>query len=165
MTVLGPIDGTSELSGLYITAVGSNVVREEIVRRVDARYRNALQPWTLIHPRSFVGDEVEIGKGTCVAPGAIMTARAKIGSHCIVNVNASVSHDCVIGDFVNLNPGAIVCGSVTIGEGAYIGAGAVLRDGISIGAWAVLGAGSVVVRDIPPHVTAFGSPAHVMRRH
>ena len=159
--VLGPIDGPLDLVGGYITAIGDNRLRREIVERITARYGDALRPWTLFHPRSYVGEDVEIGDGGCIAPGAIVTAGVRIGRHCIVNVNASISHDCAIGDFVNVNPGAVVCGSVRIGEGAYIGAGAVLRERVTIGAWSTVGAGAVVVRDVPPSVTAVGIPARV----
>jgi sugar O-acyltransferase (sialic acid O-acetyltransferase NeuD family) len=165
MQVLGPIDSLEDVSGWYITAFGSNALRRNIVDRIRARYGDALRPWTLIHPRAYVGEDVEIGHGTCVAPGAIITARAKIGTHCIINVNASISHDCTIGDFVNVNPGAVVCGAVTIAEGGYIGAGAVVIEGVSIGAWSVIGAGAVVVRPIPPNVTAVGVPARVTEQH
>jgi sugar O-acyltransferase (sialic acid O-acetyltransferase NeuD family) len=157
--VLGPIDTFFDLEGFYITAFGSNILRREIADRIKTRYRDALRPWTLIHPRAYIGADVEIGEGTCVAPGAILTAGVAIGRHCIVNVNASVSHDCKIGDFVNVNPGAVVCGTVTIAEGAYIGAGAVLKERVSIGAWSVVGAGAVVVRDVPPELTVVGVPA------
>ena len=161
MQVLGPIDGVDDLSGWYITAFGSNALRREVVERIAARHGEALRPWSLVHPRCYVGEDVEIGGGTCIAPGAIVTAGVKIGGHCIVNVNASISHDSTIGDFVNINPGAVVCGSVTVAEGCYIGAGAVLKEGVSIGAWSVVGAGAVVIRPIPPQVTAVGVPARV----
>jgi sugar O-acyltransferase (sialic acid O-acetyltransferase NeuD family) len=164
LQVLGTIGDLEELSGVYITAVGSNSLRREIVSRVAARHGRRLCAWTLIHPRSYVGSEVAIGEGTCIAPGAIVTTKINIGSHCVVNINASLSHDCKIGDYVNINPGAAVCGSVTIGEGAFIGAGAIVKECVSIGAWSVVGAGAVVVRDIPANVTAIGVPARVVSR-
>jgi acetyltransferase EpsM len=142
----------------YLTAFGDNSVRRRIVQKIE----NA-SPWTLIHPSAYVGEDSEIGAGSCLAPGSIVTANTKIGSHCILNVKASVSHDCAVGDFVNINPGAVVCGWVTIDEGAYIGAGAVIKDRVKIGAWSVIGAGTVVIRDIPPGVTAVGVPARVIK--
>jgi sugar O-acyltransferase (sialic acid O-acetyltransferase NeuD family) len=163
--VVGPIDRLKGIAGWYITALGSNAVRRDVVERIISRYRDALKPWTLLHPQAYIGEDVEIGNGTCIAPGTIITTTVRIGNHCIVNVNASISHDCVIGDFVNINPGAIVCGAVRIGEGAYIGAGAVLKEGISIGAWSTIGAGAVVIRDVPPSVTSIGVPARVVDQH
>jgi acetyltransferase EpsM len=148
----------------YITAVGENRIRKKFVQTVDSLGVQNLVVWTLLHPRATVGRDVEIGEGTCLAPGSVITTRVKMGKHCILNVNASVSHDCMVGDFVNINPGAVVCGNVRIGEGCYIGAGATIIDKVSLGAWTVIGAGAVVIEDIPPLVTAVGVPAKVIKR-
>src|SRR5438270_2332827 len=80
----------------YLTAVGNNRTREELVRRLDGLDLPNLTPWTLVHPRATVGSEVSIGDGTCLAPGSIVTTRVRIGMHCILNVKASVSHDTVV---------------------------------------------------------------------
>lgn len=148
----------------YITAVGSNAIRRELVNKLHSLDAPNLKAWTLLHPQSVVGFKVEIGEGTCLAPGSILTTNINIGRHCIINVNASVSHDCVVGDFVNINPGAVVAGNVKIGEGCFIGAGATLIDKVSIGEWATIGAGAVVINDIPPGATAVGVPARVIKR-
>jgi acetyltransferase EpsM len=150
----------------YLTAIGSNSVRQSLVCRLSDFYGGVgLAAWTLVHPTSYVGDQVQIGEGSCLAPGAIVTCRSQIGRHCILNVKASVSHDCAIGDFVNVNPAATISGNVVVGEGAYIGAGATIKDKVSIGAWSVIGAGAVVIEDIPARVTAVGVPARVIKRH
>jgi sugar O-acyltransferase (sialic acid O-acetyltransferase NeuD family) len=149
----------------YVTAVGDNSARQQLVARVEALGRPNLIPWTLRHPAASVGHDVQLGEGTCLAPGSIVTTRARIGKHCILNVNASVSHDCMVGDYANINPGAAIAGWARIGEGCFIGAGATVIDRVSVGAWAVIGAGAVVVRDIPDRVTAVGVPARVIKRH
>ncbi len=148
----------------YITAVGDNETRQRLVRKMESVAGN-VAAWTLRHPTGIVGHDVEIGEGSCLAPGSIVTTRVRIGKHCIVNVNASVSHDCTIGDFVNINPGAVICGNVRIGEGCYIGAGATVIDGVSIGDWTLVGAGAVVIDDLPPGVTAVGVPARAIKEN
>ncbi len=147
----------------YLTALGSNPTRRKVVERLQSLYGNRISPWTLIHPACHVGSDVEIGEGTCLAPGSIVTTRARIGKHCILNIKASVSHDCTIGDFANLNPGATVCGNVTVGDGAYIGAGATIKDGVIVGARTTVGAGAVVIDDVPPDVTVVGVPARIIK--
>lgn len=169
LEVIASIDGFQKQfahnrRAYYLTAFGSNELRRHVVSRVHALFGDAMIPWTLVHPEASVGEAVQIGGGTCLAPGAIVTAQASIGSHCILNVKASVSHDCAIGDFVNINPGATICGSVKVGEGAFIGAGAVVKERIKIGAWSVIGAGAAVVCDVPPNVTAVGVPARIVER-
>lgn len=149
----------------YITAAGDNETRRRFVEKITSIASANLHPWSLVHPKSTIGHDVEIGDGTCLAPGSIVTTHVRIGSHCLLNVKASVSHDCVLGQFVNLNPGATVAGNVRIGEGAFIGAGATVIDKVAIGEWSIVGAGAVVVQDVPPHVTVVGVPARVIRRH
>jgi sugar O-acyltransferase (sialic acid O-acetyltransferase NeuD family) len=147
----------------YITAFGSNEARQRVVAKVKALGLANLVPWTLVDGGAHRGPAVELGDGTCVAPGAIVTTRIRIGAHCIVNVNASVSHDCVVGNFCNINPGAVLCGNVTLGEGCYVGAGAIIKERVTIGAWTIVGAGAVVIGDLPAAVTAVGAPARAIK--
>ena len=149
----------------YIAAIGRSDLRKQLVERIEGLQRPNLLAWTLRHRAAFVGANVEIGKGTCLAPGSVITTHVSLGRHGIVNVNASISHDCTIGDFVSINPGVVICGNVTIGEGCFVGTGSTIINKVSIGAWTVIGAGSVVTEDIPSHVTAVGVPARVIKRH
>ena len=50
-----------------------------------------------------------------------------------------------------------------MGPGAFVGIGANIIQCLSIGEDAVVGAGAVVIRDIPPHATAVGVPASVIK--
>jgi sugar O-acyltransferase (sialic acid O-acetyltransferase NeuD family) len=144
----------------FITAAGDNRTRQRLAALATAA---GLTPWTLQHPAAVIGLECDIGAGTCIAPGTVLTRAIQLGRHCIVNVGVTVSHDCSIGDFTNLNPGVTVCGDVRIDQGCYIGAGATVIDKVSIGAWTVVGAGAVVVAALPPGVLALGVPARVVR--
>lgn len=149
----------------YITATGDNQLRQQFVQKIEHLNVKNLMPWTLRHPGAVVGHDNEIGAGTCLAPGSIITTHAQIGKHCILNVNASISHDCVLGDFVNINPGTVICGDVKIGRGCYIGAAATIIDKVSIGDWTVIGAGAVVIEDLPSNVTALGVPAQIIKKN
>jgi acetyltransferase EpsM len=149
----------------YITAVGNNRLRAEFVSKLERLEVRSLLAWTLKHPTAIVGQSVELGAGSCLAPGSIVTTNVRVGKHCIINVKASISHDCQVGDFCNINPGAVIAGNVHIGEGGYIGAGATVIEKVSIGDWAIVGAGAVVIDDVPPHTTVVGVPAKVLKRN
>lgn len=159
------LDSNKKKEFSYITAVGNNQVRKKFVEIIDTMHCDNLKAFNLVHPSVYVGDEVELGEGICLAPGSMITTYSKVGKHCILNVNASISHDCIIGDYVNMNPGVTICGDVTIGKGCYIGAQATIIDKVSVGDWTVIGAGAVVTEDIPSNVTAVGVPAKVIKNN
>jgi acetyltransferase EpsM len=148
----------------YITALGSNMFRRQLVQRIEALRIPGLRPASVCHGSAWTGTTVAIGDGTLLAPNTLVTTRATVGAHCILNVKASVSHDCVIGDFANINPGATLCGDVHVGEGSYIGAGATVIEKKRIGAWTIVGAGAVVTQDLPDGVMAVGVPARIVKR-
>lgn len=127
-----------------------------------------------------------------VGPGAIVMPRFQcsygrnihLGKAAFVNSNAFLMDDAVItiGAHARIGPGAQLmtalhpvddhrmrregwerAAPVTIGENAWLGAGVTVGPGVSIGRNAVIGAGSTVLKDVPDHVVAAGSPAVVVR--
>jgi sugar O-acyltransferase (sialic acid O-acetyltransferase NeuD family) len=117
-----------------------------------------------ISPMAFIGSyDVEIGLGTNVLPGAIVSNGSKLGKGCILYYNSIVTHDCVIGDFVEISPGASILGRCKIGSHAQIGSNATILPDIEIGMNVVVGAGSVVTKDIPDNTMVLGVPARVMK--
>ena len=51
----------------------------------------------------------------------------------------------------------------TVGEHCVISAGAKILGNIKIGDYAKIGAGAVVLKDVPPHATAVGVPAKIVK--
>lgn len=143
----------------YITAAGDNQLRESFVKKIKKIEAANLSAWSLIHPSAYMGRENQIGQGSCLTPGSIVTTQVTIGRHCIININASISHDCKIGDFTNINPGTVICGNVKIGKSCFMGAGAIVIDKVTIGNDVVVGAGSVVISDLSDKVRVAGVPA------
>lgn len=171
-TILGTLEFLTTLSKqherntlYYMTAVGENRTRSDIVRRIQALGLRNVVSWDAFQYQNYVGPDCPIGEGTLLAPQSLVTAHSSVGKHCILNIKASVSHDSVIEDFVNLNPDATICGNVTIGEGSYIGAGATVINNVHIGKWCVIGAGAVVTDSLPDSVTAVGVPARIIKRN
>jgi|SRR3989344_1478304 len=119
---------------------------------------------TLIHERAYVGESVNIGEGSIICPGAILTCDISLGKHCIVNLKASISHDCEIGDYVTVSPGATIGGRVVIGDETWIGMGATVIQDVKIGKRVFIAAGAVVVDDIPDDCLVMGVPAKVVRK-
>lgn len=108
---------------------------------------------------AIVADDVKIGKGSLVMPGAIINAGAVIGECCVINSGAIIEHDVIINDFSSIAPGGVVSGGCHIGEGVYIGTGAKLIQNLNVGNWSVLGAGAVLINNLDGNKIAVGVPA------
>lgn len=146
-----------------VVAIGSAVAKREIADKM-AGYRH-VHFATLIDPSVIRSGRVEIGVGSIICAGTILTTDIRIGKHVIINLDCTVGHDAVIGDYATVYPSANISGNVTVGEEAELGTGAEIIQGKRIGDRAVLGAGAVVIRDIESDCTAVGSPAKVVKHH
>jgi sugar O-acyltransferase (sialic acid O-acetyltransferase NeuD family) len=159
--ILGEIDWLSDHPGvLTICGIGEPGTRRRVVRRAA---QLGAQFHTVIHPDARLTRWVEIGPGSVVTAGCILTNQIRVGSHVHLNLDTTVGHDCVIEDFVTVAPGVHISGNVTLEEGCNVGTGAVIIQGHRIGAGSVIGAGAVVNADIPPDSVAVGVPAKVVK--
>ena len=140
--------------------IGSPAGKRRVVQRLRAD--GCLFP-SLVHPTAVVGGDVELGEGTIVSAGCVLTTDIRVGAFVTINTHCSLAHDDVVASFASLAPGVHLAGNVHVGEGADIGTGAVTVQGVQIGEWSIVGAGAVVVRDLPANVTAVGSPARVVK--
>jgi len=142
-----------------VAAIGSPDVRRKLVGEWAGENFA-----TVISEHAYVGDSVEIGKGSIVAPRAVITANVQIGEHAIINVGATISHDCTFGDFVTVGPGAHIAGDVELGNGVFVGIGAIVSNGLKISDGVVVGAGAVVVKDVlQENSVVVGIPAETIR--
>jgi sugar O-acyltransferase (sialic acid O-acetyltransferase NeuD family) len=144
-----------------VIAVGSPAAKRHIASRIRKTCENAFA--TLVHPRAWVGQHVEIGEGSILCAGALITTDIRIGRHVHVNIGATIGHDAVLGDFVTLNPSVNVSGNVKLEEGVEVGTSSVLIPGSVVGCWSIIGAGSIVTKSLPRDVTAVGAPAKAIK--
>jgi sugar O-acyltransferase (sialic acid O-acetyltransferase NeuD family) len=183
--VLGFVDDKPELQGAVISGLpvlggfewlrgktGKNL--ELISSAGNPRTRKALAERgaalgfgfsTVVHPSARMSKWVELGPGTVITAGCVLTTQVTVGAHALVNLNSTIGHDCVVGAYTNINPGCQVSGAVRFGQGVYFGTGAVIIQGKSVGEWSIVGAGAVVTSDIPSYVTAVGVPCRVIKEH
>lgn len=116
-----------------------------------------------ISSTAYVAGNARLGKGTMIAPAAVLMTGTAVGEHVLINAGATLGHDTVLEDYGTVSPGARVAGHCHIGAGAFIGIGAIVTQGVRIGEGAVIGAGAVVRHDVDPFEVHVGVPARVLR--
>lgn len=143
-----------------ICAAGSPRVKRYLVEKAESL---GLSFCTVTHPSVQMSEFVDIGFGTVITAGCILTTQIRIGNHVFLNLDTTVGHDVIIEDFVNIAPGCHISGNVTLKEGADLGTGAVVLQGITIGKWSTVGAGAVVTEDVSDNAVVVGVPAKVIK--
>ncbi|MCJ7696155.1 MAG: NeuD/PglB/VioB family sugar acetyltransferase [Anaerolineaceae bacterium] len=103
----------------------------------------------VIHPKAFLEATAQLSDGVQVFPFAYVGSQTQIGFGSIINTGAIVSHDCILGELTNLSPGATLAGDVRVDDGALIGMRATINLGVSIGKGARIGNGATVKADVP----------------
>lgn len=145
-----------------VCAVGDPRTRYAIIQKLE---KNGFDFPTLISPTIQRSNHVEIGKGTVICTNCVLTTNIIIGQHVILNLACTVGHDSVIEDFASVMPGVMIAGDVNIGKGAYLGIGSNIINLAKIGDWSIIGSGATVIKDIPPNVTAVGTPATPIKQN
>lgn len=155
--ILGNINDLKLEHDGYIIGIGNDKVRHEIYKK----YSNI--NWiSIVHPKSIVDSDVEIGRGTVVCAGSIIQTQVKIGCHCIINTGCSIDHESKIGNFCSICPGTVICGRVEIGDLSFIGANSTIIQCLSIGERCLVGAGSVIIKNIDEGCKIVGNPGRII---
>jgi len=154
----------NKISIAIVIAIGNPVYKIQI--RSNLHTPNFTFP-SLIHP-TVANDDFQfntIGEGTIICQGTILTTNIKLGEQVLLNLGCTIGHDVVIGDYAALMPQANISGNVVLEAGVYLGANATVLPGLRIGEKSIIGAGAVVTQQIPPHCTAVGVPARIIKHH
>ncbi len=145
----------------YTIGVGGPIIRSRLMEKFD-KIGGILTSVnsSLAKIGSF---ETEIGIGSNIMAGSIITNSVKIGISSLINLNCTIGHDCKIGDFLEMSPGAHISGNCLIGDFVSIGTNATILPKVKIGSNVIIGAGSVVTKDIPDNSLVVGIPATIKK--
>jgi sugar O-acyltransferase (sialic acid O-acetyltransferase NeuD family) len=144
-----------------VVAVGEPHARMHAVEKCLA---HGLSFARLIHPDTHRSLRVEIGLGSLICAGNILTTNVRVGEHVHLNLACTVGHDVRVGDYTTVAPGVNISGNVTFGQGVYVGTGASIINGASseplvIGDGAVVAAGACVTKPVEAGAMVAGVPA------
>lgn len=138
-----------------VVGIGNPALRQKVVGELpsDTVFD------TLIHPTVVMSQWVEVGAGSIICAGCVLTCQISIGEHCHINLNTTVGHDCTFGDFCTVAPGTNISGNCEFGNRVNVGTQASFRQHVRVCDDAVIGMGTVVVKDIVEVGTYMGVPA------
>ncbi len=150
----------------FTAAIGNPKARQSVTEKALAA---SLRLASLVHPRVEMSRFVDLGSGSVICAGNILTTNIALGTGVQVNLDCTIGHDAILGDYVTLAPGAHISGNVHLGKRVYVGTGAViingsLSDPLLIGDDAVIGAGACVTKSVAAGLTAVGVPAKPIER-
>lgn len=161
--VLGPVaDWVKYQECSFVIAVGAPRTRKLIFDRMVAS--GAPRFATLVHRSVAMSSSVQVGEGTVITAGCILTVDIEVGRHVILNLNTTVGHETVLGDFTTVAPIVAISGNVTTGKGVELGTSAALRQGVSIGAGSMVGMGAVVTKNVEENFAVVGNPAKPLKQ-
>jgi sugar O-acyltransferase (sialic acid O-acetyltransferase NeuD family) len=159
-SVLGNINFLNKISSLIyvIIALGDPKVKE----RLSAFLTNShIRFPIIIHPSAVIQHitSVQIGIGSVICAGVILTTDIRIGNHVLININSTVGHDCSLEDFCSVMPGVNIAGGVKIGKKVLVGSGSNIINKVSLGDESTVGMGSVVTKNVAQGAVVAGVPA------
>jgi UDP-2-acetamido-3-amino-2,3-dideoxy-glucuronate N-acetyltransferase len=97
-----------------------------------------------IHNYTWIGDKVDIGKGSKIQAFAFIPNGVEIGKDVFIG-----PHVCFCNDKYPRAKGMWTELGTVVKDGASIGANSTILPGVTIGEDAMIGAGSVVTKDVP----------------
>ncbi|MEO9021804.1 MAG: NeuD/PglB/VioB family sugar acetyltransferase [Ginsengibacter sp.] len=137
-----------------VVAIGDPSARKKVVESLPITTTYA----TIIHPSAVISKWVEIGEGSIITAGTVITCNIKIGKHSHLNLHTTIGHDCVIGNFFTTAPAANISGNCHFGNCVLFGTNSSVRQGVSICDNVTVGMGGVVVKNITEEGVYIGNP-------
>ena len=110
--------------------------------------------------RLEIGDRNQIREFCTFNCGTVQDAGVtRLGNDNWIMAYVHLAHDCQVGNNTIFANNAQLAGHVSVGDWAILGGFTAVHQFVRVGAHSITGLGSVLLQDLPPYVTASGSPA------
>jgi sugar O-acyltransferase (sialic acid O-acetyltransferase NeuD family) len=143
-----------------VVAVGNPRDRFNIIQSLpkNTKYFTFVDSSVQIH-----SNDVEIGEGSIICAGSIITTNIKLGKHTHLNLLTTIGHDCVIDDYFTTAPGAKVSGNCNIEKYVYVGTNSSIREKLNICSDVTIGMNAAVVKHVTIPGIYVGVPAKKLK--
>lgn len=155
-----PLSKFDPLEFELVIAIADPQVREKIVNKLpkETKYFTHINKNVII-----LGNDVNIGEGSILCSGTIITTNISIGRHSHLNLQTTIGHDTKIGDYFTTAPGSKISGSCIIGDRVYLGTNSSIREKIKICNDVTVGLNCGVVKNIETSGVYGGTPAKLIK--
>jgi sugar O-acyltransferase (sialic acid O-acetyltransferase NeuD family) len=156
ISILKPLEEIDINNYSALVAIGNPLLRKKIIESLPF----GIEHYTFIDKRAILLDKdtINIGEGSIITAGTVITTNINIGKFSHLNLNTTVGHDSNLGDFLTTTPGVHISGEPNIGKYTYFGCGAVVKNKINICDNVIVGMNSVVNKDITESGVYVGAP-------
>ncbi len=139
-----------------VVAIGDPKDRFDMVQKLpkETKYFTHINSSVLI-----LDPNIEIGEGSIICAGCILTTNITIGNHAHLNLQTTIGHDCKIGNYFTTAPGAKISGNCEIHDCVYIGTNASIKQKLTIGDNIIIGMNSGVLKNIVEPGVYVGTPS------
>jgi sugar O-acyltransferase (sialic acid O-acetyltransferase NeuD family) len=162
--ILGPIVEhvpPPETESLYVAFFGDGRPRPRLRLELEARGARFA---TIIFPEVTSASALSSSTNSIFMGACSISHNVSLGDDLLVQGFAIVGHDVAVGNGCTIGNHAFVGGGAKLGAWCTIHPHAVILPKVEVGEGAVVGAGSVVIRNVEPQTTVFGSPARMISR-
>ncbi|MGL5575942.1 MAG: NeuD/PglB/VioB family sugar acetyltransferase [Sarcina sp.] len=156
--VIGNLDYLKKINyqGDLVVAIANYEVKKSIINKLKEQ---KVQFPIIMHPNIKLHKSVEVGEGSILYEGSIISPNVKIGKYVIISPKCGVGHDSIIEDYVSLLWNVSISGNDFIEEGVLFSSGSTIIQGKRVKKGSIIGAGAIVIKEIKETGTYIGIPA------
>ena len=120
--------------------------------------------YTVIHPKTHIGENVSIGKGSIIMDEVNIKDNTKIGNHVIINHGCIIDENIIVEDYVNLLQSSSLGKLVKLDSLTSIGKDVLVIPKICIGKKSIIKNSSIVIEDVGDNCIMEGTPAKIIKK-